>query len=268
MSNRAHVNSIRTTLDRVGITPPEAAARALETLEAITAAASRDHYAEALATVHELTPDNAAERVHELALAMSTRTHLTGAARHLEGPVARAYVDAIRADVDGIIAQMRPAFDAAAATVAVATDLVPEGTTPADLLTLGDAAIAAHRAVESARSTLTLVNAARVTLARLTGEGDTPRVSWYVAPSNRGMDELRQAGAVWQRGLRWERLLTRGFTLRLNTPGEAAAIEAGAGAADAAALEAQRAARVEANRDPLRDRVYAGVLGNRDEVTS
>jgi hypothetical protein len=248
------VQFLQSPLAECGVALPPSAQTALDTLAALQAEASRDVVAEALAAAIStpLTPKNAGKRVQELATALTARTRAVEAAQHYERAVLDQFRDAIVAHTDDLIIAMRPYFDAAAKVVQEAGALIDPDRPPTTSDGLHVLEVA--QALDDAQRRLSVVQTARIRVCEMGGYAE-PDASWFIAEAA-DSDALALA-RMWKKRGDWHRLARAGFTLRLNTPAEAAAVVSNAAANANAAEKAKQRARVQANRDPLRDAAYS-----------
>lgn len=246
---------VRDSLAQCGVPLPATAQQATEALAALQAEAARDVVTEALeaAAASPLTAKNAGKRVQDLAAALIARDRATEAARHFEPAVLQTFRQDIVANIDALIAAMRPTFEAAAAVVHQAGAMFDPSNPPTT--DAGLDVLAVYQQLDDAQARLSAVRAARVSICEMAGYAKAD-VTWFIAGA-KNADDLHAARIHYKAG--WHRLARAGYELRLNLPSEAAAIEADAAAGSAAIAEAARLARIEKNRDPLRDAAFKEV---------
>ena len=247
------VQFLQSPLAECGVALPPSAQTALDTLAALQAEASRDVVAEAMAAAIStpLTPKNAGKRVQDLATALTARSRAVEAAQHYERAVLDQFRDAIVAHTDDLIIAMRPYFDAAAKVVQEAGALIDPDRPPTTSDGLHVLEVA--QALDEAQRRLSVVQTARIRVSEMSGYAE-PDASWFIEEAA-DSDALALA-RLWKKRS-WHRLARAGFTLRLNTPAEAAAVVSNAAANANAAEKAKQRARVHAARDPLRDAAYS-----------
>lgn len=231
-------NINRALLD-AGCTIPADAQAALDTISALRAAAASDPVADLSGDV---TPKNAAMALRDLAGAMTARQSYEAARIALEQPLSRRYTDTIRAHVDDLITQMKPAFDAAAEVVHRAGKAFPPGSDKASVLDAGDVAVAAYRELDGALGILGTIRSARATLADLTGEPEQD-VTWFITGAH-DLDALAEARRIFHGpGHVFHALAWAGYTLTLNTKRQAAGLTAKAAKVTEQATAARTATR-------------------------
>lgn len=244
---------VEACLAECGVPLPPAAQTAIDTLAALEGEGSRDVVAEAIeaAANSPLTPKNAGKRVQDLAAALTARDRAAEAARHYERAVLDEFRLAIVASSDELVVAMRPYFDEAAKVVQEAGAIIDPDRPPTTNDDLH--ALELVQALDEAQRRLFVAQSTRLRVAEMSGFAEAD-ASWFIEAAA-DLEQLRLARMWKKRG--WHRLTRAGFTLRLNTPAEAAAVVDRATGVSAAAEEAKQRARVNANRDPLRAAAYA-----------
>lgn len=174
-----------------------------------------------------LTLDNIAEQITTAATiaAASERVHL--AANTIEQCVHGTIRAWIRANADTILKTLRPQFDQAAAIVQVAAKHFAPGATDKQILAGGSPAVVAHEKLAAALMTLGQIRALRVNVGECARWGEQD-ASWYITGAKDMADLDRAHFAYTGTGDGFHALAYAGFTLRLNTPAEAAKVAAGA----------------------------------------
>ena len=171
-----------------------------------------------------LTPDTVGDRLLAAAVAATAQEKAHTLLRDLQVPLVPRFAQAVRADADRLLADLRKVFTPAAKTMQKAGALFPVGATGEQVLTAGANAATAWRGLEQARRTLDTVHGVRVTLARDYGIGQVqPEVLMYVRDLSSEHDVAR-ATEAWDRhdvgtgiGGRWHALTAAGFALSLAT---------------------------------------------------
>jgi hypothetical protein len=149
---------------------------------------------------------------------------------------------------DALVKAMRPAFDEAAVHVTTAAGYFPPNVTSDQLVAAGSKALAAQEHLEAALSTLARIRSCRVQVADCAGH-EAQDVTWYIAGA-RDLDHLEAAErAYYGTGDAFHALAHQGFTLRLNTRDEAAAVRKGAHDVSAAQEAEARQARAAELKD-------------------
>lgn len=182
----------------------------------------------------DVSADDLVAGVHAAAVTLTAQDRIRQVANELDRPLAVAFINVVLANEENFIAQLRKPFNAAAAQLADAAPLVPAGTQGEDVLNRGPNAAKAWQDLADAAATLDAVAEVRHQLARVYGLG-VQGVENFIAPVAEPNDMMRarhawrgSLDAVYElpqaRGGHWQHLITAGFTLRLNTSAEAAAI--------------------------------------------
>lgn len=220
--------TIAARLTAAGVTPPAGIARAVAIDDALhaattTAEASLDPVAAGI-TDGTLTPAKAGKLLTDAALARSTADYAKAAHRDLSRSLDTAAAAGLAEDADRVLAELRPTFDAAAAELVAAHEVL--GDDPDAHRRTHTATVAGARALEqrdAALSTLRRIDRVRHDLADVHPAYRTSAAFWYVT----GATTTPKAPARW-----WD-LIAAGYQLHLNTPTEADAVAAAVAQADA-----------------------------------
>lgn len=237
---------------RLGVDLPERVTQALAVYAAANEAATaspaddlRDAFERG-----ELDPSSVGRVLRAAAVALNARQSMGALVQDLQLPIVRTAVAALREDGDRIVADLRPAFDAAATGMTAAAGLLATPDDAESVLTSGPDAAAAWSALAAHRDTLDTVHSVRLALAQCGYGPHDPHVSYYVSGV---ADEvaLQDAAHAYDdstgRGGRWHRLAGV-VRLHLNTADQAARVLATARAGSTRQAQAQRQRDLEAAR--------------------
>jgi hypothetical protein len=172
-----------------------------------------------------LTPDNIVERLQQAALDVNAQEGALHLRRQLEPHLASSVSIALAADADRIVTGLQPAFAEAADALAALAGRFTKRDTADAVLKAGPDTTAAWHDLAAHAATLEQIAHVRLGLATTIGAGtpDVP-VAMYLAQGD-DLGHLRRAGQTYrdtaEPGGRWGALVRDGYTLRLNTTGEA-----------------------------------------------
>jgi hypothetical protein len=223
-------------LGALGVAVPEGVQRVLDLDAALVAAATADPLDVIRAGIlgGTLTPAKAPKALGDAASAMLAVEKAEDARRALLPTLDLVARQALAADAERIVADLRPAFDDAAARLVA--DLAVLGPEPDKRALTTPAGAHAWHDREAALAVLADVHTVRTDLAEV-GHGGA-EAGWYVAGH---LD-----GALPANPWRWWDVIAAGYTLRLNTAAEADAVAQGAvllvAERERSAAEAERAA--------------------------
>lgn len=240
-----------------GVTLDETATEALAVIKAAQAARDAQPMNDLRAryAAGEVTSDNAEGLIIEAAVLAAGADRIRQAAAEMEGAASGTLRRWVGANADRIVKELRPAFDKAAAHVAVAGRHFPPGATPAQLVAAGSDAVAAHEGLDAALSTLDTLRTLRVDVADCAGNTEQD-VTWWITPTpTHPLDREAQDNAerlFKGAGNAFHALAHAGFTLRMNTTAEAAKVAAGARAITDAREAAEREAAAAEVRESWR----------------
>jgi hypothetical protein len=222
MRDMTEVTRFARLLEQLGIAQPAEFADVMATwteLSVLTGAKPAEDLRAAVLD-GKVTAKNVGQLVNSAALAVLARDGARSIARDLAAPMATLARRAVRDSAGQLIEAMRPPFDDAIGRLAASVDIIGEGD-PKQLATISVGLAAAAEQQRAAVKKLDTVKAIRYDIGQCIGEA--PTVTWWLA-SVTDADELDRARQC--RG--FAELLRAGFTLRLNLPDEAKALEAGA----------------------------------------
>lgn len=229
------------------VTVPEKAVRAADTYRAALTAAAEAPAADLHAALMDgtLTPDSVGPMVREAAIRQAAAQNAHQVITALRTTFNKVIRDALREHQSQIVADLRKEFEPAAKAVTTAAKHFGPDTTAEDVITARPDVVKQFNALAAHSQTLDTVSRLyRSLLSDITRELPADIVTLFVAKA----DDLNQADDLYRNRDRWISLARAGFTLRLNTPAEAASVTAGAAAKAAAALEAEKQKAVAASR--------------------
>ncbi|CAN5642132.1 hypothetical protein BH24ACT13_BH24ACT13_16480 [soil metagenome] len=256
--------SLCNQLESLGVEPPGEARRVLDVHAALMAAAAQSPSGDLRKALADgtLTAASAPKLLQNAARNENARQSAHALARDLNHPVRSIVREAFAADADRIVAELRPAFDAASAGVQRAAALLAPDAGPAEVLAAGRDTTEPWQQLAEHCAVLDLIQGARSALYAISGGQPSPLVAAYIeaAPDAEALDRAARLFDGSGEGLtgplprtvggRWHRLISAGYTLRLNSGQEARQVIAAARAATASAAAAADAAR--ARRGPRR----------------
>lgn len=234
-------------LDAIGVTITKSMRSVLDTLSALQACRDTNH-AEAArldSSGDRLTAGNAAAKLKEHATCLVVADKVATAYLDFESTCNAAWYEAVRSAHASLFGQLRERFAEHAAVVQTAGLYFGSDATDGEVLAGGVEAVAVWQKLSDATGKLILVRSCRVQLAEIAHEGEQS-VEWYIdgAADAEALDLARRVYA--EPGDVFLNLAHAGFTLRLNSPAEAAKVAAGAQAvSDARETEAREAALAE-----------------------
>lgn len=238
-------------LDRLGVPVPDDLAALLATLAAINTTANAQpttDLAEQLAA-GTLNASNVGEAIQQAAYALAAKQHMHQVARELESPIARAAARVMRDNAEQLIKALRPVWDKAAAGVMAAGQHFPPGATAEQILHGGTSAAAAWENLAANLHTLTQIRGVRCDLAAA-GYGPSQQdATWWIASAEDADHLARANGLMYGAGETFHKLAHAGYTLRLNTAGEAQQVEKGAHAATSKAQAEAEAVALAKHRE-------------------
>lgn len=238
-------------LHRLGVPVPDDLAALLATLDAINATSNAQPTADLAEQVAAgtITAGNVGEVIERVAYALAAKQYVHQVARELESPIARAAGRVMREQAEPIIKALRPTWDKAAAGVMAAGQHFPPGATAEQVLAGGTSSAAAWESLAANLNTLTQIRSVRCDLA---GAGYGPSqqdATWWIASAPDADALARANGLMHGPGETFHKLAHAGFTLRLNTAGEAQRVEKGAHAATAQAQAEAEATALAKHRE-------------------
>lgn len=252
--------SLCNQLESLGVEPPGEARRALDVHAALMEAAAQSpsgDLREALAD-GTLTAASAPKLLWEAARNETARQSAHALSRDLNHPIRSAVTSALAEDSGKIIDQLRRPFTVAAEAMHKAGQHLAPDATDAGVLAAGRDAAELWQQLAEHCAVLDSIMGARFALDALTGGQPSPTAAGYIAdaPDAEALDHAARlfdgagpglAGPLPPTvGGRWHRLTHAGYTLRLNSRGEAAQVAAAASASTArarAVSEEERSAR-------------------------
>lgn len=231
----------------LGVVLPAAALNARDIYEQALIAA-RENPSDDLATkldAGEITPENVGQLVRDAALTHAAQQNALVIVSDLQNKLNRVIRDALRADFSRLHSQLAATFQPAADAVAKAARHFTVDTTAEEVLTMKPEAIKQWQQIEAHHRTLETVSSEyRTLVGSVLRQLPDHIVSLFVAAST----DLDETDAQYRSRNRWLALAASGHELRLNTPEQAAQVVAATEAAQAAALEAERQARLAQHR--------------------
>lgn len=252
----AHITRPANDLARCGATIPKQAQAALDLAAqvdaSLTTTATAD-LAEGIAS-GTVTAKNITAKVKETAVDLIAAERAHVAAQATIEPITRLFYDAIRANADTIVDQLRDEFDTAAATVQEAGRHFGPETSPKEILHAGIEATAAWQNLTAAIDQLNRVRTARGHLAEIEGTAHTiPFWALYVGGIYDGTGLDAAESAATRAGQMFHNLAHSGLELRLNTSTEAAQQIEQANEATEQQAARNRQARIDAHKANSRD---------------
>jgi hypothetical protein len=234
-------------LTALNVTVPAKAIDAADVYRAALAAAGEAPAADLQAALvaGKLNPKNIGGMVREAALAQAAQQNAHQVVASLRLTINKVIRDALREDRDRIITELRKGFDPAAAEVAKAAEHFGPGTTAEDIVTARPDVVKKYNQLAAHVTTLDLVSRAyRTLLSDVLRELPDDIATLFVADA----EDLGTLRELYRSHGSWLALAHAGYTLRLNTPNEAAALVARAEAKAAELAKAEHDKAVEANR--------------------
>lgn len=233
---------IAARLAALGIEPPAGVTRVRDidtALEEVIATDPTEGLAAGI-TDGTLTPAKAAKALHSAAAEMAAHQFAAEVRNRLAPTLDRTARQALAADADRVLADLRPVFDAA--VTAVAEGIATFGTTPPKELTRSPGLAALWERTVQAREHLRAVVAARTMLAEVGYGPATLSPVWWVN-DEADLDRAPQ---------KLEDTIAAGITVTLNSADEIARLTAARDdAAERAAAEREERKRQQRENDPM-----------------
>lgn len=245
-------------LTALNVTLPDNAVRAADTYRAALAAAAEAPATDLQAALvaGTLTPDNIAAMVSDAALRQAAAKNAHEVVNALRTTFNKVIRDALRLDRDRITKELRAQFDPAAAKVAEAAQHFGPDTTPDQVITAKPDVVKRYNQVAAHVTALDAVTQAyRTLLSDVLRELPDDIVTLFIT----GADDLDHARDLYRARGSWLALAHAGFSLRLNTPSEAAKVSARASAKAQEAAAAEHALAVKASQHRHRFELGMGV---------
>lgn len=234
-------------LTALNVTVPDQAIAAADIYRAALAAAGEAPAADLQAALvaGKVNPSNVGDMVREAALRQAAQQNAHQVVTALRTTINKAIRDALREDSDRIIGELRTQFDPAAAEVVKAAAHFGPDTTADDVITEKPDVVKRFNQIAAHVTTLDLVaRAYRSLLSDVLRELPDDIATLFVADAS-DLNHLRE---LYRPTRSWLALAHAGFTLRLNTPVEAAEVVARADAKAAELAKAEHERAVKANR--------------------